>query len=267
MKTDIQRPHSRVSDARESDRFGKPAKRQRLKNSAHASARLSGPRRSARPPLSIVVVDDHRFMRDMISRMLSQHADEYRVVGEAADVKSAMAACDKLQPDLLILDINLPDQSGIEAVPKLQRVSPGTRILLCTAGVTDERILDALRSGANGFVEKTNTWGDFVSAIERVAAGEHYFCARSSAALAQYSQDGSRAPDARHSARLTEREKEVVALVARGDSSKEIAHTLGISVGTVDVHRANLMKKLQVRNVAGLVLYAFEGGLLRSISK
>jgi DNA-binding NarL/FixJ family response regulator len=81
--------------------------------------------------------------------------------------------------------------------------------------------------------------------------------------LAQYSQNGRRA-DAKEACRLTVREKEVLALVARGDSSKEIAQTLGVSVGTVDVHRANLMKKLQVKNVAGLVLYAFEGGLLRS---
>lgn len=215
-------------------------------------------------PLSIVVVDDHQFMREVISAMLARQGARYKVVAEAGDAGAAVAATQKLAPDLLILDINLPDISGIDAVPKLQQVSPHTRILLCTAGVTDERILDALRSGANGFVEKTNTWDDFIHAIERVAAGEHYFCARSSAALAQYSQNGGRPAGAKQTAHLTVREKEVLALVARGDSSKEIAHTLGVSVGTVDVHRANLMKKLGVRNVAGLVLYAFEGGLIRT---
>jgi DNA-binding NarL/FixJ family response regulator len=216
--------------------------------------------------LKIVVVDDHRFMREIISRMLSRHSDAYEVVAEAADVQSALAACEKLQPDLLILDINLPDQSGIEAVPQLQRIAQRMRILLCTAGVTDERIVDALRSGANGFVEKTNSWDDFIVAVERVAAGDHYFCSRSSAALAQYSQNGGRV-GVKRDPRLTMREKEVLVLVARGDSSKEIANALGVSVGTVDVHRANLMKKLQVRNVAGLVLYAFEGGLIRSADR
>ncbi len=218
-------------------------------------------------PLRIVVVDDHSFMREVICKMLRLQSERFEVVAEATDVQSAISACGRFHPDLLILDINLPGESGIEAVPKLQHVSPATRILLCTAGVTDRRILDALRSGAFGFVEKTNTWGDFVEAIEKVAAGEHYFCARSSAALAQYSRDGGGGAAAKDVAGLTVREKEVLALVARGDSSKAIAQTLGVSVGTVDVHRANLKKKLQVRNVAGLVLYAFEAGLIGSDSR
>lgn len=217
---------------------------------------------AARQPITIMVVDDHAFMREVIGKMLSLHADRYRVVAEAADAESALNQCARLKPDLLVLDINLPGESGIEAVPKLQHVSPQTRILLCTAGVTDERILDALRSGANGFVEKTNSWGEFIAAIEHVATGEHYFCARSSAALAHFSRCERKQRD-KAAPRLSVREKEVLVLVARGDSSKQIASALGVSVGTVDVHRANLMKKLGVRNVAGLVLYAFEGGLIR----
>jgi DNA-binding NarL/FixJ family response regulator len=144
----------------------------------------------------IVVVDDHRFMREVIIGMLHRHA-RYDVVAEAENVRTAIAECARLKPDVVILDINLPDGSGIEAVADVARASPATRILLCTAGVTDDRILDALRSGALGFVEKTNTWNDFIEALEHVAAGEQYFCARSSAALARFlkSEGNSASPN------------------------------------------------------------------------
>src|SRR4051812_33458768 len=159
-----------------------------LLHRAHAGLEKSS-QTQVRRSISIVVVDDHRFFREVVSDMLGrQTGGRYNVVGQCGDVKGALAACQEFKPDLLILDINLPDQSGIEAVPAVKKASPRTRILLCTADVTDDRILDALRSGTHGFVEKTNTWDSFVEAIQRVAAGEHFFCARSSAALSHFSQ-------------------------------------------------------------------------------
>lgn len=146
-------------------------------------------RRSTAPdysePVRIVVVDDHRFMRELISAMLARQSGRYNVVAEHGDARTAIRACEELEADLLILDINLPDLSGIEAVPKIKKLAANTRILLCTAFVTDERVIDALRCGADGFVEKTNTWNDFVEAIEHVSNGEHYFRAQSSPALAE----------------------------------------------------------------------------------
>lgn len=214
-------------------------------------------------PVSIVVVDDHRFMRELISAMLGRQDGRYKVVADGGDAKSAIAACAKLRPDLLILDINLPDESGIDAVSKLRKVSPDTKILLCTAYVTDDRVLDALRSGAHGFVEKTNSWNDFVDAVERVARGEHYFCARSSGALGDASSAVQRELAPASTVALSSREKEVLTCIAHGSTSKEIAQKLGVGVGTVDTHRANLMKKLHIRNVAGLVVFAFRAGLIR----
>jgi DNA-binding NarL/FixJ family response regulator len=216
---------------------------------------------SKRRGTTIAVIDDHAFMRDLITSMLRRQDGRYEVVGEAADVAGAIAVCRQTQPDLLVLDINLPDGSGIDAVPHLRAISPQTRILLCTADASESRIIDALRSGAQGFVEKTNTWDAFVDAIDRVAAGQHYFSAESSAPGA----------DTRHrtiehhrvsAASLSPRETEVLQLVATGWTSKEVAQKLGISVGTVDVHRANLMKKLHIRNVAGLVAFAFQAELI-----
>jgi DNA-binding NarL/FixJ family response regulator len=212
-------------------------------------------------PLRILLVDDDSFMLEVIGKLLRQ-SDRYTVVAEAGDVRTALSACEAQRPDVVLLDINLPDESGVAAVQKFRRVCPEARILLCTAEATDERIIDALRSGAHGFVEKTNRWQDFIIAIERVAAGEHYLCARSTAAFVRFSQEDSTAKAQKEIARLTPRETEVLKLVSRGDASKEVASKLGVSVGTVDVHRANVMKKLNVRNIAGLVAFAFETGLL-----
>jgi DNA-binding NarL/FixJ family response regulator len=214
-------------------------------------------------PIRIVVVDDHQFMRELIIRMLSRRDGRYVVVAEGGDVKSAVATCKQFQPDLLILDINLPDESGIDAVAKIKEASPQTRILLCTAYVTDDRVIDAMRSGAHGFVEKTNTWNEFADAVDRVGKGEHYFSSHHSGALTDIepAERGGLAPAS--VVGLSGREKDVLQLIAHGNTSKEIAARLGISVGTVETHRTNLMKKLHIRNVAGLVVFAFRAGLIR----
>ena len=211
----------------------------------------------------IVVVDDHRFMREMIAAMLRRHDTRYDVVAEAADAKGAIDVCQRLSPDLVLLDINLPDASGIDIVPEIKKVSPTTRVLLCTAYVTDDRIVDALASGAEGFAEKTNTWKDFVQAIDRVAGGEHYFCARPSAALVERAGANGKGLAPASTVGLSHRQKEILTLVAEGATSKEIASKLGISVATVEAHRSQLMAKLHIRNVAGLVVFAFRAGLIR----
>ncbi len=214
------------------------------------------------PPLRIVVVDDHVFMRELISATLSRQDASYDVVASVGNAADAIRACAEFRPDLLILDINLPDQNGIDIVPEIKRVSPETHVLLCTAFPTEDRLVDALRAGAKGFVEKTNTWDDFLGAVDRVGRGEQYFSSKSSGVtplprplLQQRARRYIGTP-------LSPREHEVLRLIALGSTSKEIASHLFISVATVDTHRTNLMSKLGVRNVAGLVLYAFQYGLV-----
>ena len=204
----------------------------------------------------VVVVDDHRFMRELITARLCGDARAYDVVGEGEDAASGISACEKHKPDVLILDINLPDQSGVDAVPRIKRVSPATRILLCTAYVSEDCATKARLSGADGFVEKTNTWDDFITAVEQVSFGNTYFVAAG--------RSSSDAPESLKVAvqGLTGREREILKLIADSDSSKEIASRLGISVATVEKHRANLMAKLHVRNVAGLVSFAFHSGVI-----
>ena len=214
-------------------------------------------------PVRIVVVDDHRFMREMISRMLGREPERYKVVAEAPDAAAAIAACEEHKPDLVILDINLPDMTGIDAVPLIRKLSPETRILLCTALVSDERVIDALRSGANGFAEKTNSWDDFANAVERVRRGEHYFCTTSSGCTPEVRVTTGKAAQPVAQVPLSPREREVLTSIAQGSTTKEIAAELGVSFGTVDTHRTNLMRKLKIRNIAGLVVYAFRSGLIQ----
>ena len=214
-------------------------------------------------PLSIVVVDDHRFMRDVICAMLARQAEKYAVVGHAANAAEAVQVCEETAPDLVVLDINLPDRSGVEAVSDIKKASPQTRILLCTAFVSDDRIVDALRSGAQGFVEKTNSWSEFADAVDRVSKGEHYFAAHSSALASHPRREIAPPTSSARAHQLSQRETEVLTLIAHGRTSKEVASELGISVATVDTHRTNLMSKLQIRNVASLVVYAFRSGLIK----
>jgi two-component system response regulator NreC len=210
-----------------------------------------------------VVVDDHRFMRELICRKLDGHdGGAFKVVAEGADVRSAVQACEEFQPHVIILDINLPDGSGISAVAEIKQKCPASRVLLCTAYVSDERVVDALRSGADGFVEKTNSWAEFVDAVERVSRGERYFSTKSVPATASGKKALRHETALETLATLSAREREVLQHIASGVASKTIADALGVSVGTVNVHRANLMKKLGANNIAGVVAFAFHAHLI-----
>lgn len=213
-------------------------------------------------PIRTVVVDDHVFMRELIAARLSREHSRFKVLAEVGDAAGAVAACRQLAPDLLILDINLPDQSGMDAVSEVKRVSPSTSVLLCTAYATDDRIAEAMRSGADGFVEKTNTWDDFISAVNCVSGGERYF--RSSSPKLRSVMDEPRAGRLTNpKPQLSDREREVLGLIAEGSTSKEIATKLSISLQTIETHRSNLMSKLGVRNMAGMVVYAVRHGLVK----
>jgi DNA-binding NarL/FixJ family response regulator len=201
-------------------------------------------------------------MRDLMTSTLNRQEAQYSVVASVGNAAEAIEACRKHKPALLILDINLPDQSGIDIVPEIKRVSPETNVLLCTAFPSEDRLADAFRAGAKGFVEKTNTWDDFLRAVDRVGRGEQFFSSQSSG-IKPFSRETLEQRKRRYiGVPLSPRELEVVRLIALGSTSKEIATKLFISAATVETHRTNLMSKLGVRNVAGLVLYAFQYGLL-----
>jgi DNA-binding NarL/FixJ family response regulator len=198
-------------------------------------------------------VDDHIFMRDLISRELTRTPEHFDVVASVGTAADAVAACRRFEPHLLVLDINLPDRTGVAAVPDIRRVSPATRILLCTAYPKEDWLDEATACGADGFVEKTNSWEDFMSAVDRVSRGQRYFCANA--------KRDSTAKEQSDSVRLTPREREILKLIAHGLTTKEIAAKLFISIPTVETHRANLMSKTGGRNMADLVRFAIDAGL------
>ena len=204
---------------------------------------------------SVGVVDDHVFMRDLMTRALTRTNMQYEVVGAVGTATDAVALCRRFAPDLLVLDINLPDRSGVATVPDIRRASPSTRILLCTAFPKEDWFSEASKCGADGFVEKTNTWDDFLTAVDRVSQGQRYFC--SGAAKDRRDVDEPKV-------RLSPREREILKLIAGGMTTKEIATQLFISVPTVETHRSKLMSKTGVRNVAGLVRFAVDSGLTAS---
>jgi DNA-binding NarL/FixJ family response regulator len=200
----------------------------------------------------VAVVDDHTFMRDLISRELRRSATPYDIVAAVGTAAEAVLVCGQLKPDLLVLDINLPDRTGVAAVPDIRRASPVTRILLCTAFPKEDWLGQASRCGADGFVEKTNTWDDFLLAVDRVSHGQRYFC---SAGPTRRQDDVQSKPG------LTSREREILEMIAGGMMTKEIAAKLFISIPTVETHRSNLMRKTGARNLAGLVRFAINAGL------
>jgi DNA-binding NarL/FixJ family response regulator len=200
----------------------------------------------------VAVVDDHAFMRDLIARELTRADKLYEVVATVGTAADGVAVCARFEPDLLVLDINLPDRTGIAAVPDIRRASPATKILLCTAFPTEDWIGEASNCGADGFVEKTTTWDDFLLAVDRVSRGQRYFCSGGAP---------PRANAGKPEVELTPREREILRLIAAGMTTKEIAARLFISVPTVETHRARLMTKTSARNVAGLVRFAMNTGL------
>lgn len=204
----------------------------------------------------VAVVDDHAFMRDLIARALRRAASRYEVVATVGTAAEAVSACRRLAPNLVVLDINLPDRNGVAIVPDIRRVSPNSRILLCTAFPCADWITEASTSGADGFVEKTNSWAEFIDAVDRVSRGQRYFCSAGPAA--------ARETRVSTAARVSPRERQILIMIAGGLTTKEIATQLFISVPTVETHRAHLMTKTGVRNVAGLVRFAMRAGFISS---
>ncbi|MFP5462111.1 MAG: response regulator transcription factor [Gammaproteobacteria bacterium] len=207
----------------------------------------------------VVLADDHHVVRSGIRAILGDIGG-LEVVGEAADGLSLLDLVARLAPDLVITDLSMPRMNGIRAIAALREAHPGLRILVVSMYDTADFVQGALRSGANGYVLKDASASEMGRAIEAVMRGESYLAPRaSSRVLAGLRPAGSRGAGDEE---LTPRQGEVLVRIARGASTKEIAFDLGLSPKTVEAHRARLMERLGIDDIAGLTLYAVRKGLV-----
>ena len=203
--------------------------------------------------IRLLLVDDHQLVRDGLRARLGD-TPGLEIVGEAGNGQEALSAAAILRPDLALVDIGLPDISGIQLTGTLNDRLPETRVLILSMYDNREYVLSALRAGARGYVLKDAPSSEIIAAIKAVAAGGVYYSTAVAAALAVA---GTALP------LLTDREKQVLILLAEGDSNKRVAQKLEVSVRTVETHRLNLRRKLGIESPAGLTSYAIKQGWIK----
>ena len=227
-------------------------------------------------PIRVLLADDHDILRQGLKMLLSLHKD-LQVVGEARTGREAVALAQELQPDVIVLDISMPDMDGLEACRRIRSEQPATQVLILTMHESEEYFLQALRMGAAGYLVKKAAPGDLQMAISAVARGDaflypglaraliHAYVTASPAGLNDQNRDVAN-PAATNLAQelrtLTPREIEVLKLVAEGHTNQEIADRLVLSIKTVQAHRANVMEKLGLRDITHLVRFAIRHKLI-----
>lgn len=214
-------------------------------------------------PIKVILADDHQLVRNGIKALL-ENEESIQVLAEASDGEEALQLAKKFQPDVLILDIRMPNMSGLEALKLLNKVVPKTKALMLTMHDAEEYILQSIEYGAKGYVLKDADEKDFIDAIKKVSKGEKYFTGQVSEILAM-SYVKTLQPSIKQEVpnfKLTKKENKVLQLISQGLSSKDIGKELNSSVRTIQVHRFNIMKKLQAKNVVELLKIARDNGLI-----
>ncbi len=206
-------------------------------------------------PIRVMVVDDHRLFRRALVALLALDRG-VQVVGEAGDAGEAVRQAQALQPELILLDVDLPGASGIQALGSLREVCPQVRILMLTVSEDEGDLQAALRGGANGYLLKTMESDDLSRAIQRAARGEAVVSPEMTTKLVAALRQPAAAPSADPSAPLSPREQEVLQQIARGASNKEIARTLSIAETTVKIHVQHILRKLGLSSRVQAAVFA-----------
>jgi len=215
----------------------------------------------SKPRIRVVLVEDHAIMRECL-RALIEVDQGLDVVGDFASVEAGLNGIRDLQPDVVITDLALPGLSGIDLLREVNRISPRTRKIVLTAHDNVQYVSAVLGAGADGYVLKTTSGEELMRAIRAVFKGQHFLCKAITAKLPADFITDDRGSCASTAARpITKREREVLTCVAAGQTTKVIARNLGVSPKTVAKHRANLMHKLQLHNVAAITTFAIRNGL------
>jgi two-component system, NarL family, nitrate/nitrite response regulator NarL len=211
--------------------------------------------------LKLLLVDDHRLFREGIRASLV-HFPSIMPVGEAANGKDALRKCKELRPDVVLMDLNMPEMSGLEATPLIREKFPNTKIIVLTVHDNKEYIFKILRAGAHGYLLKDTSPEELARAIESVAQGGAFFSPGVSNVLLEGFVRTADRQDTIQESELSEREHEVLRAIAQGKTTKEVATELNLSARTVETYRVRLKRKLNARNVAELLNHARKRQLL-----
>jgi two-component system response regulator NreC len=209
------------------------------------------------PITKILLADDHTIVRQGLKLIISSHA-ELQVIGEAANGREVLELAEKLKPDVILMDVAMPELNGIEATRRLHEVSPRTKVLVLSMHKEGVYVREILKAGARGYILKDAIDTELISAIQSVARGDGYISpAVSGTLLSDYRQNITNPLDL-----LSSREREVLQLIAEGKTNKEVATRLNLSVYTVDSHRGKIMEKLNLHSTGELVRFAVKQGLV-----
>jgi len=210
----------------------------------------------------IVIAEDHTILREGLRSLLSS-SPNFEIIGEAGDGREAIRQVRKFKPELILTDLSMPRMNGMEAIKEIKRESPATKILVLTVHRAEEYILATFRAGADGYLLKDSTHSELLMAVKKVLSGTHYISPEISEKVIEGYIEGKKSLKSRTSwETLTQREREILKLIAEGYRNKEIAEDLCISVKTVEKHRANLMEKLDLHSIQALTTFAIEKGLV-----
>jgi len=212
--------------------------------------------------IRILLADDHNVMRGGL-RLLLERQQGFRVVGEASDGRQAVEQAEETKPDIIVLDIAMPNLSGIEAAQRISALLPQTRIIILSMHADESYVLRALKAGAKGYLLKDSAENDLIEAIRAVDEGKAFFSPEISNIMVEdYVREMKRRGAEDSYELLTPREREILQMLAEGKSNKHIATVLDLSLYTVETHRRNLQDKLNLHSFAELILYAVRKGII-----
>lgn len=211
--------------------------------------------------LRILVADDHDVLRRGIKSLIESRTG-WHVCDEARSGREAVAKAEERKPDIVVLDISMPELNGLEAARKIRELSPNSEILILSVHYSDQLIREILDAGVRGFVVKSDSDHDLIIALENLANHKPFFTSKATVVMLTNFRRPARFPVPGEM--LTSREREIVQLVSEGKSNKEVSSSLGISVKTVDTHRANIMRKLDIHSASELVRYAVRNEIVEA---
>lgn len=213
--------------------------------------------------MKILIADDHALVREGIVAFLKL-CDDIEVVGEASDGVEALEKASKLHPDVIIMDVNMPKLGGLETTIEVKRLHPDIKILVLTQYEDKEYIMRFLKAGVSGYLLKKAVGSDLVTALKAIGRGEVYlYSSIATEVVSRYLRGDKAAEEKEPYEKLTEREKQVLKLVAEGYTHKEVADMLNISAKTVIAHQTNIGEKLDIHNRAGLIKFAIQKGIIK----